>query len=200
MARLNVKLEYGLSCDGISHASNDVIDIEVNDEELNALRNLGTDKISCASVVKTIKNGETTLQSLHKQLEEKFYYMVEEYWLYEAYNEFLQESLSEAIEKDISNGIYTPTILEEESDFDCFGKSWIDVDENECQDDEEDCDDCEDDEDDADADDDVKYDMDEYYSWVCEHDHEFVAERVGLNIEVCREDEANYTIFLNNQG
>jgi uncharacterized phage protein gp47/JayE len=40
------------------------------------------------------------------------------------------------------------------------------------------------------------YDLDKYYEWVKEHDHEFVAERVGLDLYACREDEVNYSINL----
>ena len=34
--------------------------------------------------------------------------------------------------------------------------------------------------------------------WVCGngHDHEFVAERVGLDLDACREGEVNYTINI----
>ena len=42
------------------------------------------------------------------------------------------------------------------------------------------------------------YDLDKYYEWVKEHDHEFVAERVGLDLYACREDEVNYSINLEN--
>ena len=62
--------------------------------------------------------------------------------------------------------------------------------------------DCCDDEDleDEDYDDDYgdedeeSYDLDAYYDWVKEHDHAFVAERVGLDLDACRDDEVNYTI------
>ena len=40
--------------------------------------------------------------------------------------------------------------------------------------------------------------MDMYYDWVCGngHDHAFVAERVGLDLDACHDDEVNYTITL----
>ena len=43
------------------------------------------------------------------------------------------------------------------------------------------------------------YILNEYYDWVCGngHDHAFVAERVGLDLDACREDEVDYTIVLN---
>ena len=46
-----------------------------------------------------------------------------------------------------------------------------------------------------------KYDefiRERYYDWVKEHDHEFAAERVGLDLDACRDDEVNYTISLPN--
>ena len=168
MAKIKVKLEafYGFSCEGHSHGSEETFELEVNEIEFDALQKLGNKEISCEAVVQAIENGETKLQSLHERLEEKFYYMVEEYWLYEAYNECLYESLEEHIEQDINDGLYTPTNSE---DFD------------------DDCDD-----DDCDDDD---Y-LDTYYDWVKEHDHAFVAERVGLDLDAFRDDEVDYTILF----
>ena len=45
-------------------------------------------------------------------------------------------------------------------------------------------------------DDEENYDLDAYFDWVKEHDHEFAAERVGLDLDACRDDEVNYTINL----
>ena len=164
MAKVNVKLElhYGYYSNYENGVDIQTIEIEVSDNELEALRKLGSEEISCEAVVEAIENGETALQLLHDKLEEKFYYMVEEYWLYEAYNECLEESLSEYIEQDIADGLYIPEISKRKR-------------KNECG-----------------------YDLDAYYDWVCEdgHDHAFVAERVGLDLDACREDEVNYTIQL----
>jgi hypothetical protein len=105
--------------------------------------------------------------------------MVEEYWLYEADNECLYECLEEHIEQDISDGLYTPEASEGDSfDCHCLGEEDDDDDEDFC-----------DDEDDEEA-----YDLDAYYDWVKEHDHAFVAERVGLDLDACRDDKVNYTI------
>ena len=42
-----------------------------------------------------------------------------------------------------------------------------------------------------------KYINDKYYDWVREHDHEFIAERVGRDINACRDDnEVNYIIMM----
>ena len=41
-----------------------------------------------------------------------------------------------------------------------------------------------------------RYILNHYSDWVCEHDHEFVAERVGLDLDACRDDEVNYTITI----
>ena len=172
MANINVNLEafYGYSCEGCGHGSEETIEMEVNEVELEALRKLGTKEISCEEVVKAIENGETALQSLHEKLEEEFYYMVEEYWLYEADNYCLYECLEEHIKQDISDGLYTPEASEDDS-FDCY-----------CLGEEDD------------DDDEESYDLDAYYDWVKEHDHAFVAERVGLDLDAGKDEVVNYTI------
>ena len=190
MAKINVNLEafYGYSCGGHGHGSEETIEMEVNEAEFEALQKLGTKEISCEAVVNAIENGEKELISLHERLEEKFYYMVEEYWLYEAYNEFLYECLERHMKQDISDGLYQPT--DSKDDFD-------DEDYYEDEDDEDDEDDDfedEDYEDDYDDEDEESYDLNEYYNWVKEHDHYFVAERVGLDLGACRDDEVDYTI------
>ena len=42
------------------------------------------------------------------------------------------------------------------------------------------------------------YILNEYYDWVFGngHDHAFVAERVGLDLDACHDDEVNYKIAL----
>ena len=205
MAKIQVSLGalYGYSCDGCSHSSNENIEVEVDDAQLEALRQIGKEKITCEDVAKAIKKGVTVLEALHKELEEKSYYMIEEYWLYEAYNEFLHESLTEAIIKDVRDGLYTPVKKEDEEEtFDCrFCSAFCD---EELDEEEEDAE-CEttvdrcpltidEEDDDWDDDDAAQWDMDDYYTWVCEHDHAFVAERVGLNLDACRDEEVNYTI------
>lgn len=199
MAKIKVELNasYGCDCMGCGYGSEDTIEIEVNEQELEALQKLGTEEISCEAVVEAIEKGESVLQSLHENIEENFYYMVEEYWLYEADNECLEESLSEAMENDLSEDIFTPSITveefieavkNEEIDFDGLEFGYF-----------------EDIEDDYDLDDEEdaqsvynSYILNEYYDWVRgnDHDHEFVAERVGLDLNACREDEVNYTITL----
>ena len=193
MATIKVELDafYGYGHGGGCYGSNETIEVEINDQELDALRKLGAKEISCEAVMETIESGDTTLQSLHERLEEKFYYMVEEYWLYEADNECLSESLAAALEKDLNDGIYPPVSYSELM-------SWYET---------------------GDIDDDKldflagfdeggylyedqieeKYDEfihEKYYDWVKEHDHEFVAERVGLDLDACRDDEVDYTITI----
>ena len=214
MTKIKVLLEafYGYSCSGGGHGSEQNIEVEVDDAQLEALRQIGKEKITCEDITKAIDQGTTVLEPLHEQLEEKFYYMVEEYWLYEAYNEFLHESLTEAIIKDVRDGLYTPVKKEDEEEtFDCrFCSAFYDEELNEEE--EEDADAEEEDEnadaednrsiydrlyeEDWDDDDAAQWDMDDYYAWVCEHDHAFVAERVGLNLDACRDEEVNYTIQL----
>ena len=162
MAKITVDLEafYGYSCGFQSHGSDETVEIEVSDNELAALKNLGKEQITTEDIVAAIESGDRTLESLHEQLSEKFYYMVEEYWLYEAYNEFLYECLERHMKQDISDGLYQPT----------------------------------DSKDDFDDEDEESYELNKYYDWVKEHDHYFVADRVGLNICACRDEEVDYTI------
>lgn len=185
MAKIKVELEafYGYSCGFQSHGSNETIELEISDNELDALKKLCKEQITAEDIVAAIESGEATLKSLHEQLSEKFYYMVEEYWLYEADNECLEESLSEYIEQDIADGLYTPETKERDG-FDCH--CWAGDEDQESEDEDEDYEEEEDDD----------YDLDAYYDWVKEHDHAFVAERVGLDLYACREDEVNYTIQL----
>ena len=195
MAKITVELEafYGYSCGFQSHGSNETVELEISDNELDALKKFGKEQITAEDIVAAIESGDTTPQSLHEKLEEKFYYMVEEYWLYEADNECLDECLAEHIEQDMSEGIYPPVTYDEliewyetgdiDSDkldflagFDEGGYLYEDQIEE-------------------------KYDefiRERYYDWVKEHDHEFAAERVGLDLDACRDDEVNYTISLPN--
>ena len=214
MEKIKVLLDafYGYSCDGCGHGSEQNIEVEVDDAQLEALRQIGKEKITCEDITEAIKKGTTVLEPLHEQLEEKYYYMVEEYWLYEAYNECLNECLSEAIKEDVRNGLYTPVKKEEEEEtFDCrFCSTFYDEELKEEEDDDADAEeedenaDAEDNrsiydrlyEEDWDDEDAAQWDMDDYYAWVCEHDHAFVAERVGLNLDACRDEEVNYTIEL----
>ncbi len=164
MAKIKVELNasYGCNCMGCGYGSKETIEIEVNEQELEALRKLGSEGISCEAVVAAIKKGVTALQSFHEKLEEKFYYMVEEYWLYEGDNDCIEDSLIEYIEQDIADGLYIPESSKRKRG-------------NKCG-----------------------YDLDAYYDWVCsdDHDHAFIAERVGLDLYACREFEVNYKIML----
>jgi hypothetical protein len=209
MEKIQVSLGalYGYSCDGCSHSSNENIEVEIDDAQLEALRRIGKEKITCKDVAKAIKKGVTVLEALHKELEDKSYYMIEEYWLYEAYNEFLHESLTEAIIKDVRDGLYTPVKKEDEEEtFDChcnipFYEDDADGEEEEenanTDDNQSNYDRLNDDDWDEDEDDVDQWDLDDYYDWVCsDHDHAFVAERIGLNLEACRDDEVSYTIQL----
>ena len=195
MAKISVELDafYGYSCGFQSHGSNETVEIEISDDELEALKKFCKKEITAENIVAAIEGGDTALESLHEQLSEKFYYMVEEYWLYEADNECLDECLAEHIEQDMSEGIYPPVTYDEliewyetgdiDSDkldflagFDEGGYLYEDQIEE-------------------------KYDefiRERYYDWVKEHDHEFAAERVGLDLDACRDDEVNYTISLPN--
>lgn len=195
MAKITVELKafYGYSCGFQGRGSNETVELEVSDNELDALKKLGKEQISAEDIVAAIESGDTTLQSLHEKLEEKFYYMVEEYWLYEADNECIDESLKESFNADVKSRIYPPVSFEdfiewyETGDIDSSEKlSFLgDLEDMYLDGDEEDLRE--------------KYDeyiYSKYYEWVCEHDHEFVAERVGLNLDACRDYEVDYTITI----
>ena len=173
MTKIKVNLEafygYGHGC---SYGSKDTIELEISEQELETLQKFGTKEISCEEVVEAIENGETTLKPLHEKLEEKFYYMVEEYWLFEAYNEFLRENLEKYIEQDIEDKLYTP-VLEDEEDSEGI------------YDDDEDSEECN------------RYDLNHYYEWIRLQGHDFAADRVGVDILAIREnEEVDYTIML----
>ena len=199
MAKIKVELNasYGCDCMGCGYGSEEIVEIEINEQELEALKKIGEGKITCDAVMKAIENGETELQSLHKKIEEKFYYMVEEYWLYEADYECLEESLCKAMVNDMSEELFTPSISveefieavkNEEIDFDGLEFGYFeDIEDNYDLEDEED----------------VQYVyspyiLNEYYDWVRgnDHDHEFIAERVGVDLDACRDDEVDYKITL----
>ena len=197
MAKIKVELDafYGYGCGFQSYGSNKTIELKVSEKELDALKKFGKDEISTEDVVDAIESGDTTLESLHDKLSEAFYNMVEEYWLYEADNEFLEESLIEHIENDIESGEYEPSISlaefieaakEGKIDFDGLEFGYFDdIDEDYDFDDEEDIED--------------KYNsyiLNGYYDWIKKHDHEFAAERVGIDLYACRDDEVSYKIGL----
>ena len=187
MATVKVKLEvsYGYDCTGCGYGSEDTIQIEVSEDVLDILRNIDANEIPCEKVMEALDGGNSELEDLHDEIEDAFYNMIEEYWLFEAYNECLSESLSSAMERDIESGEYTPVSFDEFVDelesgelgltdfklgrFDDF---WELEDKY------------------------SNYLLNCYYNWVCEHDHEFIAERVGLDLDACRDDEVNYTIYL----
>ena len=195
MSKITVELEafYGYSCGFQGHGSNETVELAVSDSELDALKKLGKEQITAEDIVAAIESGDTTLQSLHERLEEKFYYMVEEYWLYEADNECIDESLRESFNTDVKSGVYPPVSYEdfiewcETGDIDSSEKlSFLgDIEDMYLDGDEEDLRE--------------KYDeyiYSKYYEWVCEHDHEFVAKRVGLDLDACRDDKVDYTITI----
>ena len=109
----------------------------------------------------------------------------------------MEESLLEAMENDLSEEKFTPSISlnefieavkNEEIDFDGLEFGYFeDLEDNYDLDDEEDAQSVYN-----------SYILNEYYDWVRgnDHDHEFVAERVGLDLNACRDDEVNYTINL----
>ena len=187
MASVKVKLEvsYGYDCTGCGYGSEDTIEIEVSENVLGILQNIDASEIPCEKVMEALEEGNSELEDLHDEIEDAFYNMIEEYWLFEAYNECLSESLSSAMERDIESGEYTPVSFDEfvaelesgelgltEFKLGRFDDFWELEDKY------------------------SNYLLNCYYNWVCEHDHEFIAERVGLDLDACRDDEVNYTIYL----
>ena len=171
--------------------------MEISEAELDSLRKIAGDKISRRDAVAAIDSGKTIMESLHDKIDDACYNMIEEYWLFEAYNECLEESLSEAMENDMSKEIFTPSISVKEF-IEAVKNNEIDFEGLEfgCFEDIEDDYDL-DDEEDAQS---VynSYILNEYYDWVRDkrHDHAFVAERVGLDLDACRDDEVDYTITI----
>jgi hypothetical protein len=217
MANIKVKLEafygYGHGC---SYGSKDTIELEISEQELEALKKFGTKEISCEEVLEAIENGETVLQSLHEQLEEKFYYMVEEYWLFEAYNEFLGENLEKYIEQDIDDKLYTPIPFEEVankvkareikfstlsvpvdfrlSNIEELEEIGVELSDKlkEFKETAYDWDTHPDGREMYD-----RYVLNHYYEWIREQGHDFAADRVGVDILAIREnEEVDYTIML----
>ena len=174
--KVNLKADYGCSCCGHGYGSENTIEIEISENEMDALKKIDAENISRDAVVAAIDGGETTLESLHDKIDFACYDMVEGYWLFEAYNECLEECLTEHIDCDIESGEYEPISFEEfveelksgNIDFEGLQFGYFDdIDEDYDFEDEEYLE--------------YKYNgyiLNGYYDWVCEHDHEFIAERV----------------------
>lgn len=199
MSKITVDLEafYGYSCGFQGHGSNETIEVEISDDELAALKQIDEAEVSAEAVAQAIEDGDPTLEALHEKLSDAFYNMVEEYWLFEAYNECLHDCLRSSLKEDVSNGLYAAPII----DPDGF-KHWKDeFEDDEDYEDFDDEDECFDDDDDKDSEtipfSYEDYEIDDYYEWVKKHDHWFIAERVGLDLDACHDDEVNYTIRFN---
>lgn len=195
MAQINVKLEasYGYGCSGCGYGSEEDVMLEVADNELEVLRKLGKDEVTRDEVLEAIACGDNALEELHNRIQRACFGIMEEYWLFEAYNECLEDSLRESFDEDVEAGIYTSISFEEfvemakSGDIDFEALHFGDFLDNDI---------------DFEYEDDVEYRYDSYvlscyYDWVCEHDHWFVAERVGVDLDACHdEDIIDYTISL----
>lgn len=197
MAKIEVKLEadYGCSCSGHGYGSNNIIELEVSDKVLEALRTIDDKEVTREEVVEAIDGGEEALQDLHDKIDSECFDMVEEYWLFEAYNECLEESLQGCIEDDIEEGRYTPMSFEDfvegarnkSIDFEDLQFGYYD-DIDDMLDDEEEMEDLY-----------QSFILNGYYDWVCELSHWEAAERVGLDLDACHDENTiDYTIVLKN--
>ena len=197
MAKIEVKLEadYGCSCSGHGYGSNNIIELEVSDKVLEALRTIDDKEVTREEVVEAIDGGEEVLQDLHDKIDGECFDMVEEYWLFEAYNECLEESLQGYIEDDIEEGRYTPMSFEDfvegarnkSIDFEDLQFGYYD-DIDDMLDDEEEMEDLY-----------QSFILNGYYDWVCELSHWEAAERVGLDLDACHDENTiDYTIVLKN--
>ena len=71
MAKIKVELNasYGCDCMGCGYGSEETIEIEVNEQELEALRKFGSEEISCEVVATAIENGETKPQLIKVKMQ-----------------------------------------------------------------------------------------------------------------------------------
>ena len=193
MAKIEVTLNafYDYSCSDCSDDCEKTIKVEVTDMELQAIQEIHECEVSNDEVGDIIESGDCRLQSLHNKLEEACYHMLEEYWLFEAYNECIEDSLTRSLKKDLDNGDYILPVsmenfVEQLGEIDFYGFKFGNFDDDYDLEDEEDLQ--------------CRYDtyvLNQYYDWVCEHGHEFIADRVGLDLDACRElNTISYTIYL----
>jgi hypothetical protein len=170
-----METEYGYSCRGSSHSKEGEDNIEVSDEVLDSLFALMEAKrptnkdefgLDYYDIDNAIEAGRTELQQLHEELVDRFYYMDEEYWLFEADNECIDESLEPYFYQDVEDGLYEP-----QTDEDYDPESGYEPDSFEA---------C----------------SGNYLDWVNSHrdDHYFVAERVGVDLAACRDDDPYYIV------
>ena len=173
--KVNMEAFFGYGCAGGEwHGAEDSIELEIEDAAAATLKTLQSSGATLdQDVVKqAIADGHAELQPVYDVIAERFYNMVEEYWLYEADNECIDESLEPAFRADLENELYVPELTFD----DYMAEQDEDADEDDCFDD-------------------YYFDCrDAYLAWVRTHDHAFEAERVGLDLEACREDEVGFEI------
>lgn len=191
---VKVKLfaDYGRDCYGLSYGSQEEVEVEISDTEATALKRINPTQVTCEQVQKAIKKKDSGLKALHRKLSLMFEDMELEYWLSEVDCEM--ESLKKCIMQDINEGLFDPHDENEE----LYG-DWLDDwdDESDEPDEQDEPDEPEKpekpEEQELKITDDVLY---RYRDWVWEHeetDKRFVAQRVGLNLDM---SDLNYTIFL----
>lgn len=177
MKTITVNIEYSA---GMSHSgwmgTEETITREVSDEVAATLQALiDADEpdeyrsergATAEAVAESIEAGHTELQPLHEELSEIYYKMDEAFWLFEADNECIDEALEPYFYQDVEDGLYDP-----EPDDDYDPENGYEPDSFEA---------C----------------SGNYLEWVNSHrdDHYFVAERVGVDLAACREDNPYYII------
>ena len=177
MKTITIYVEYSA---GMSHSgwmgTEATITKEVSDEVAATLQELiDADEpdeyrsergATAEAVAEAIEAGHTELQPLHDELCEKFYDMGERFWLFESDNECIDESLKPYFYQDVEDGLYEPQTDEDYNPEDGYAPDSFYA----CR--------------------------DNYLDWVNSHrdDHFFVAERVGVDIAACSEDDPYYVI------
>lgn len=201
-----MKVKIILDADfGFSHSGSvytmDEMEYEMSQELYDYLKSIDKDSVYSSQVEAAINAGKTELKELHEKATDAFYNMVEHYWLYDGDNECELEAICGSLEEDVESGLYTlPMTMEEfieawesgkinteDSVYSYEAKDlWIKLEKRP----EEEW-------------------LDEFYetnyethmqnlyrAWVFEHDHPFIADRVGCDLEACRDTDLNYRIDL----
>ena len=156
------------------NGDNQTVNVEVEDDIadtlLTMLENAEPDEdgdiyISDEELWDAVQNGHPELEPLHDELADRCHMMEVLFWCNEAYD-CIDESLKPYFYKDVEDGLYEPQTDEDYNPEDGYAPDSFYA----CR--------------------------DNYLDWVNSHrdDHFFVAERVGVDIAACSEDDPYYVI------